>query len=88
MAFKIYQDNRKMKTIEFTAKYRTGTGFITCKTSLAVRNIQYMQEIPPETPEFKDGMITTIAMITGIISSVDSYETLSARYNKLMEQES
>ena len=77
-----------MKSLEFTAKYRTGTGFITCKTVLAVRNIQYIQEIPPETPEYKDGMISTVMTLAGMISSVDSYETLSSQFSELMEQES
>lgn len=77
-----------MKSLEFTAKYRTGTGFITCKTIIAVRNIQYIQEVPPETPEFKDGMITTVVTLAGAISSVDTYENLSSQFIDLMEQES
>lgn len=76
-----------MKTLEFTAKYRTGTGFITCKTTVAARNIQFIQEIPPETPEYKDGMISTIGLVITSISSVDSYESLSQKYTELMEEE-
>lgn len=77
-----------MKTLEFNAKYRTGTGFITCKTGIAVRNIQYIQEIPPETPEYQDGMITTVALMIGVISSTDAYESLFSQYTALMAEES
>lgn len=77
-----------MKTLEFTAKYRTGTGFITAKTTMAVRNVQYIQEVPPETPEYQDGMITTIFQIVGPTYSTDSYEDLVSKYNELMAEES
>lgn len=77
-----------MKTLEFTAKYRTGTGFITAKTTMAVRNVQYIQEVPPETPEYQDGMITTIFQIVGPTYSTDSYENLVSKYNELMAEES
>lgn len=77
-----------MKTIEFMAKYRTGTGFITCKTTIAVRNIQHIQEVPPETPEYQDGIISRVDDIIGTIMTTEPYETLSARYNELMAEES
>lgn len=76
-----------MKTLEFTAKYRTGTGFITAKTMMVARNITYIQEVPPETPEYKDGMVTTILHAGGMTSSVESYESLSAKYKELMAEE-
>lgn len=76
-----------MKTLEFTAKYRTGTGFITAKTTLAARNVTYIQEIPPETPEYKDGMVSCVSTGMERIMSVESYETLAATYSGLMENE-
>jgi hypothetical protein len=77
-----------MKTLEFVAKYRTGTGFITARTRLAVKHVSYVQEVPPETPEYTDGMVTTVATVMGErILSIEPYEDLAPRYDELMKEE-
>lgn len=77
-----------MKTLEFMAKYRTGIGYITCRTTVSVKAVLYVQEIPMETPEYQDGMVSTIATVMGErLYSTESYEDLSARYNEQIKDE-
>lgn len=76
-----------MKMIEFTSKFRTGTGFITGRTCMAVRNIQFIRETPPEMPEYADGMVSQVADMIGISYSTENYDSLSKRYADLMENE-
>lgn len=77
-----------MKTLEFMAKYRTGTGFIKARTTIAARNVQYIQEVPAETPEYTDGMVSCVSTPMGErIMSTEPYEDLSTRFSQLMGDE-
>jgi hypothetical protein len=77
-----------VKTIEFTTKYRTGTGFIKAETTIAVKMILYVQEVPMETTEYTDGIVSTVATVMGErLASTEPYKELAARYNRLVEDE-
>lgn len=78
-----------MKTIEFTVQYKMGHTFLKCKTTMVARNVQYIQDVPPEIPEYTEGVNSLVAMPTGErLMCNDQYDDLSKTYAEAMESES
>jgi hypothetical protein len=81
-----------MKTLEVTAKYKLGHAHFKAKTTVAVRNLNYIQEVPEEVPEevpdHADGIRCRIQMPTGeYLPVIESYAELSAAYTSAMVDE-
>ena len=77
-----------MKTIECTASYKMGHTFLKCRTTLAVRNINYIQEVPPEVPEYTDGINTRVALPTGEhLLVLETFDVVSKAYVDAMDTE-
>lgn len=77
-----------MKTIEFTAQYKMGHTFLKCKTTVAARNLNFVQEVPPEVPDYADGVNSIVALPTGErLYCNDKYEDISKAYVEAMDSE-
>lgn len=77
-----------MKLIEFTAHYKLGHTHMRVRTTIAARNIQTIQEIVEEIPEFMDGVRSCVEYPTGArVLSTDKYEDLVAKYEEAMKED-